>query len=179
MQFYKFVVTTQVFHSSEHSFALVNLKPLVPGHVLVVPRRQVATLGELPSNESVDFFQMVTFVEGAIRKMYAADGMNLAIQDGLAAGQSVPHLHCHIIPRYLQDGFGDDIYKHLETWEGGLIQCRRTEGRGPRVLVPDQPWFEQVTRGMNVRADSERVSRDMPTMESEALKIKQYIQEKL
>lgn len=186
--FYKFPVTGQVFHSTKHTFALVNLKPLVRGHVLVVPKRQVAKLGELPSEECADFFLTVQRVEKAIMAMHGADAMNLAIQDGLAAGQSVPHLHCHLIPRYLTDGFGDGIYKLLEQWEGGLIQCGRDEcngngssngnGYGNVVngLVPSQPWYGQVCQSMNLQADEDRVERTPEDMHKEAEEIRGYME---
>lgn len=174
--FFKFPVTKQVFHFSKHSFALVNLKPLVPGHVLIVPKRQVSKLSDLPNEESIDFFEMVKFVENVIIKKYKADAMNLAIQDGLAAGQSVPHLHCHLIPRYLKDGFGDDIYKHLELWEGGLIQYMTNKGEFKK-LVPDQPWFLQVCENMNIQNDFDRKERGIIEMEQEAFDINKYIKQ--
>lgn len=152
IKFYKFPVTTQVFHVSKHSFALVNLKPIVPGHVLVVPFRQVPTLEELPEIESIDFFQTVLRVEKFIKKVYTSDALNVAIQDGVAAGQSVPHVHCHLIPRYLKDGWGDGIYQVLEENEGLM--------RGK--------WWLQVCEAMQVAKDEERKERTMEVMEKEA-----------
>lgn len=152
IKFYKFPVTTQVFHVSKYSFALVNLKPIVPGHVLVVPFRQVPTLEELPEIESIDFFQTVLRVEKFIKKVYTSDALNVAIQDGVAAGQSVPHVHCHLIPRYLKDGWGDGIYQVLEENEGLM--------RGK--------WWLQVCEAMQVAKDEERKERTMEVMEKEA-----------
>lgn len=149
--FYKFPVTTQIFHVSKHSFALVNLKPIVPGHTLVVPFRKVSTLDELPDNESTDFFQTVKRIQRFIRFVYKCDAINLGIQDGVAAGQSVPHLHCHLIPRYLKDGWGDGIYNALEVNEGMM----------------KQNWWKEVCEPMGIVEDEDRKVRTMQEMEQE------------
>lgn len=113
--FYKFPVEKQVFYRTAHTFALVNLKPLVPGHVLVVPKRtSVLRFGDLTAQESVDYMAALQRVQGLVRKVYKADALNLAIQDGPEAGQLVPHLHTHVIPRFRSDARGDSIHTQLE-----------------------------------------------------------------
>ncbi|KAF3989956.1 hypothetical protein FT663_02065 [Candidozyma haemuli var. vulneris] len=113
--FYQFAVDSQVFFKSKYTYALVNLKPLVPGHVLVVPlRTSVLHFGDLTPSESVDYMTSLQLIQGLIRKVYKADALNIAIQDGPEAGQSVPHLHTHLIPRFKTDGYGDGIYQRLE-----------------------------------------------------------------
>lgn len=149
--FYKFPVPTQVFHISKHSFAIVNLKPIVPGHVLVIPFRRVPRLSDLLEHESIDFFQTVQRVQKFIEKIYCSDGLNFGIQDGLAAGQSVPHVHCHIIPRYLQDGWGDGVYEALENNEGMM----RNE------------WWKRGCKPMGIQNDEDRKPRSMEVMERE------------
>lgn len=161
LQFYKFPVNKQVFHISKHTFAIVNLKPIVPGHVLVIPVRRVARLGELPDCESVDFFRTVQRVEKFVSQLYSADGLNLGIQDGIAAGQSVPHVHCHIIPRYLQDGWGDGVYAALESCEG-LLQ---------------NEWWKQACKPIGETASEERRVRTMDEMEREASWLKKEMKE--
>jgi bis(5'-adenosyl)-triphosphatase len=86
--FNSFQVTTQVFHRTAYSFAIVNLKPLLPGHVLVCPQRVVPRLHDLRPEEVSDLFLTVQKLGAALEKIYAADGLNIAIQDGRAAGQS-------------------------------------------------------------------------------------------
>lgn len=113
--FYQFAVESQVFFKSKYTYALVNIKPLVPGHVLVVPlRTSVLRFGDLTPSESTDYMNSLQLIQGLIRKVYKADALNIAIQDGPEAGQSVPHLHTHLIPRYKIDGYGDGIYQRLE-----------------------------------------------------------------
>ncbi|TID21040.1 hypothetical protein CANINC_003535 [Pichia inconspicua] len=161
LKFYKFPVNKQVFHISKYTFAIVNLKPIVAGHVLVIPFRRVAKLAELPDVESVDFFRTVQRVEKFVTHLYFADGLNLGIQDGLAAGQSIPHVHCHIIPRYLKDGWGDGVYEALESSEG-LLQ---------------NEWWKRVCKPLGETADEERRVRTMEEMEREASWLKKEMME--
>jgi bis(5'-adenosyl)-triphosphatase len=86
--FSKFPVTSQVFHRTTLSFAIVNHKPLLPGHVLVCPQRIVPRLHDLRVDEVTDLFLAVQKIGAVIEKVYKAEGINIAIQDGAAAGQS-------------------------------------------------------------------------------------------
>jgi diadenosine tetraphosphate (Ap4A) HIT family hydrolase len=93
------LVRDQVFYKSNHSFALVNLKPLQVGHVLVCPLRSVDRIQELHDEEINDLAASVLKVRAMLHKEYGALGFNIGIQDGKIAGQSVPHVHVHLIPR--------------------------------------------------------------------------------
>ncbi|AGO09938.1 AaceriAAL053Cp [[Ashbya] aceris (nom. inval.)] len=115
--FSKFPVTSQVFYRTRYSYALVNLKPLVPGHVLVVPLRPTCVhLRDLTPEEHSDYFQTLQVVHQFVQAEFKAAAMNIAIQDGPEAGQTVPHLHTHIIPRYVDGNIGDEIYERLDQW---------------------------------------------------------------
>mmetsp|Transcript_34398 Transcript_34398/g.80301 ORF Transcript_34398/g.80301 Transcript_34398/m.80301 type:complete len:353 (-) Transcript_34398:95-1153(-) len=80
------------------SLAFVNLKPLVPGHVLVTPRRVAPRLADLSEEEFDDLFRTVRLVQAVVERHYGAEASRLGIQDGPDAGQSVPHVHVHILP---------------------------------------------------------------------------------
>ena len=128
----------QVFHLTPHSFALVNLKPLLPGHVLVSPRRRAARLSDLDQAELADLFTTVQRVGRVIERVYQASSLNIAIQDGPDAGQSVPHVHTHIIPRKRLDldskGGSDAIYGMLDGDDGNV-------GRHQYDWVRQRPRF--------------------------------------
>lgn len=144
IHFGPFLVTPQVFHITPLSYALVNLKPLLSGHVLVCPRRVVPRFTSLTPAEVTDLFSTVQRVSRVIERVYGAHALNIAIQDGRAAGQSVEHVHCHIIPRRDADmdakGGGDKLYEMMEGEEGdvgGELKRRQDGEKQGRFVGPD------------------------------------------
>ncbi|KAK4056277.1 Dinucleoside triphosphate hydrolase [Microbotryomycetes sp. JL221] len=114
-KFASFSIVNQVFFQSSLSLGLVNLKPLVPGHVLVIPKRVVPRFRDLTPQEVTDLFASTHQIAAVLEKEYKAHALNLAIQDGVAAGQSVPHVHVHLIPRITGDFEPtDELYNALE-----------------------------------------------------------------
>ncbi|EZG55222.1 histidine triad domain protein [Gregarina niphandrodes] len=89
-----------VFYSSEFSYAFTNLKCFRPGHVLVCPKRVVKYIDELSWVEQKDLVETVQRVAKAMLEFYhlKPSGVTLTLQDGKGAGQSVPHVHYHVIP---------------------------------------------------------------------------------
>ena len=121
----------------------MNLKPLLPGHVLVSPRRIVPRLSDLSQDEVADLFLTAQRVGRMVERVYTASSLNIAMQDGADAGQSVPHVHTHIIPRKAADldnrGGGDAIYGMLEGEEGDVGQHLKERDRGrPQFPVVDE-----------------------------------------
>ncbi|NJQ02679.1 HIT family protein [Streptomyces zingiberis] len=82
--------------------AFLDSRPLFPGHVLVVPRRHAATLTELTEEETGPFFLRVRRITRAVERATAAAGSFVAANNRV--GQSVPHLHVHVVPRNPRDG---------------------------------------------------------------------------
>ena len=82
---------------------LWDTHPVNPGHVLIVPRRHVASLFDSTAAERETLLRLADDARRILAEKHAPDGFNLGINDGLAAGQSVPHLHLHLIPRYRGD----------------------------------------------------------------------------
>lgn len=107
----------------------MNLKPILPGHVLVSPRRCVPRVSDLTPDETADLFLTVRKVGKMVERVYNASSLNIAIQDGVDAGQSVPHVHTHIIPRRKADldhrGGTDAIYDMLDGEEGDIGRIQR------------------------------------------------------
>jgi bis(5'-adenosyl)-triphosphatase len=151
----------QVFHLTSHSFALVNIKPILPGHVLVSPIRSVARLHDLTPTEVSDLFLTVQRVGRMIERVYKATALNIAIQDGSDAGQSVPHVHAHIIPRRAADlPNTDDIYKEMDGPAGdvGKYQDDARRGKFPSV-DPDDSRKLRSAEEMNEEA--KRLAEEM------------------
>lgn len=84
------------------ALAFLDRRPLFPGHTLVVPRRHVETLLELPAALVGPFFEEVRRVAGAVERALDADGTFVALNNRVS--QSVPHLHVHVVPRRFKDG---------------------------------------------------------------------------
>lgn len=109
----------------------MNLKPLLPGHVLVSPRRLVPRFNDLSQQEVQDLFATVQRVSRTIERVFDASALNIAIQDGQDAGQSVPHVHAHIIPRKKHDlPDPDQIYQMMEGEDGDLARQLRERDDG-------------------------------------------------
>ena len=85
--------------------AFPDLHPLTPGHTLIVPVRHVARLLELSDEERRDLWELAIETERKLA-VGGADDFNLAVNDGLAAGQTIGHVHLHVIPR--REGDVDD-----------------------------------------------------------------------
>lgn len=95
--------------SSEHvagndlAFAIRDGFPVSPGHTLVVTRRLVATWFDATPEEQAAVMALVSEVKRQLDERHRPDGYNVGFNAGDAAGQTVPHLHVHVIPRYRGD----------------------------------------------------------------------------
>jgi diadenosine tetraphosphate (Ap4A) HIT family hydrolase len=93
----------EVIASSELSLAFYDGFPVSPGHALVIPRRHVASFFDLTEDEVADMMALVRKVKLLVDARFRPDGYNIGINVGEAAGQSVFHVHMHLIPRYAGD----------------------------------------------------------------------------
>lgn len=84
------------------TLAFLDLRPVFPGHTLVVSRRHVGSLTDLSPGEIAPFFGAVRLLAGAVETAMGAGGTFVAINNRVS--QSVPHLHCHVVPRTKGDG---------------------------------------------------------------------------
>jgi histidine triad (HIT) family protein len=94
-------------YADERAVAFMDIQPVTPGHLLVVPRAHVAYLAELDPETGGHLFQVGMELAAAVRRSHIrSEGVNLFLADGEAAGQEVFHVHLHVIPRFAGDGFG-------------------------------------------------------------------------
>ncbi|XP_066369116.1 bifunctional bis(5'-adenosyl)-triphosphatase/adenylylsulfatase FHIT-like [Miscanthus floridulus] len=111
----------EVFHATPLSYAMVNLRPLLPGHVLVCPKREVKRFTDLSSDETSDLWVTAKEVGVCLEQYHKASSLTFAIQDGPEAGQTVPHVHIHVIPRKKGDfEKNDEIYDAIDVKEKEL-----------------------------------------------------------
>jgi histidine triad (HIT) family protein len=88
----------------EQWFAFLDIFPRRPGHTLVIPRRGVQRLSELNSNERGALMEGVAEVQQVLGRHFSTSDFTVCIHDGPLAGQEVPHVHIHVIPRNEGDG---------------------------------------------------------------------------
>lgn len=93
----------RVFHSSDLILGVWDGFPVSPGHALLVPRRHVATWFDATPEERGELADAIEAARAAILEHHRPDGFNVGMNLGAAAGQTVPHLHVHVIPRYAGD----------------------------------------------------------------------------
>ncbi len=93
---------TPVVFESETAFAFLDHRPLFLGHCLVLPRRHVPTLPDLPTELVGPFFGEVQLLTRAVETAMAAQGTFVAMNNRIS--QSIPHLHVHVVPRNRGDG---------------------------------------------------------------------------
>ena len=87
-----------------HAFVVLNRYPFAAGHLLVVPRRHVADLGDLTDDEADALFRMLRFTVARLRESTAPQGINVGFNLGKAAGAGLAdHLHAHVVPRWEGD----------------------------------------------------------------------------
>ena len=84
-------------------FALMDAFPVSPGHTLIIPHRHVASFFDLKAEEQLDLLAVAQQMKAQLDREFAPSGYNMGLNDGPAAGQTVPHVHLHLIPRYAGD----------------------------------------------------------------------------
>ncbi len=96
-----------VVYADERVIAFMDIQPVNPGHVLVVPRQHVVSVRDLDADLGAQAWQVALRIARALpRAGVRMEGVNLFVADGAAAGQDVFHVHLHVIPRFVGDGFG-------------------------------------------------------------------------
>nr|ACU16812.1 unknown [Glycine max] len=119
---------SSVFYTSNLSLAFVNLRPAVTGHVLVCSKREVKHVADLTDDETVDLWLIAKKLGRQLESYHKASSLTFCIQDGPQAGQSVPHVHIHILPRKSGDyENNDDIYDDINEKEKELNRALKVD----------------------------------------------------
>lgn len=99
-------VPNYTVYEDEHVLAFLDVFPCSKGHTVVIPKEHVSNLLELSEELYAHLFQGVRRAAVRVQEVLKPDAMNIGINNGKVAGQAVPHVHWHIIPRYEGDGGG-------------------------------------------------------------------------
>ena len=95
----------RIVHEDERTLAFMDLFPLTLGHALVIPKAHCDSLLDCDPDDAAAVMRTSQRVAQAAMRAYAPDGLNLLQTNGAAAMQTVFHLHVHVLPRYVGDGF--------------------------------------------------------------------------
>jgi diadenosine tetraphosphate (Ap4A) HIT family hydrolase len=117
--FYDLVHKDRWIHETEFFFVIKDGFPVSPGHCLIISKNLKETFFDLSTNEREELFRLIDVVKEIIEKEHLPDAYNIGMNCGVAAGQSVMHFHCHLIPRYTGD---------MENPKGGIRYCIPSKG---------------------------------------------------
>ncbi len=123
------IPSTKVYED-DAVFAFLDIYPASEGHTLVTPKKHFRDFTDMSAEDVASLFEVARKITAAVEKAFSADGSNIGINNGEAAGQEVPHVHVHVIPRKKGDG-----------------------GRGIKSIV----WTEPDTT--NLKAIAEKIRR--------------------
>ncbi|ADQ65697.1 hit family hydrolase, diadenosine tetraphosphate hydrolase [Halogeometricum borinquense DSM 11551] len=125
-------IPARIVYETDTVLAFLDANPLAPGHTLVVPKEAHERLRDLPDDVATDLWAAVDELTPRVEDAVDADALTVGVNDGEAAGQEVPHVHVHLVPRFDGDGGGpihavagsrpdlsdeelDDIAERIET----------------------------------------------------------------
>jgi len=93
----------RIIDSNDLALVIRDGYPISPAHTLVIPKRHICSWFETTSQEQSAMLDLLRKAKVILEEEFKPDGYNIGINDGPTAGQTVPHLHMHLIPRYKDD----------------------------------------------------------------------------
>jgi len=93
----------RIIDSNDLALVIRDGYPVSPGHTLVIPKRHIGSWFEITPEEQSAMLDLLGRAKAVLEEEFKPDGYNIGINDGPTAGQTVPHLHMHLIPRYKGD----------------------------------------------------------------------------
>jgi histidine triad (HIT) family protein len=97
-------IPSRTVYEDDDVLAFLDVNPLATGHTLVVPKAHHERLNDLPPDLGARVGETLTRLVGPVESAVDADGSTVAFNNGEAAGQEVPHVHGHVVPRFEDDG---------------------------------------------------------------------------
>lgn len=105
-------IPSKTFYEDDDFKVIFDISPASKGHVIILPKYHAANIFELPEEITAKAFVMAKKIATVLKKVLNCDGVNILQNNGEAAGQTVFHLHIHVIPRFNNDNMG-------LTWKQG------------------------------------------------------------
>jgi histidine triad (HIT) family protein len=120
------------------SVAFLDHRPLFPGHCLLVPKRHIETIADLPPELTGPIFENVKLLGRAVEEAVEADGAFIAVNNKVS--QSIPHFHVHVVPRRHKDGLKGFFWpRHPYRDQKHLLETQRAIAARMEVFVPRIP----------------------------------------
>jgi histidine triad (HIT) family protein len=119
-------IPSRMILESKDFYAFMDINPVNEGHSLVIPKEHCENILDFPKAEETDLIEFIKKVAAAVTKAVNADGFNLGMNNGKAAGQLVFHAHFHIIPRFESDG--------LHPWPHKIIASQAMEEIHQKII---------------------------------------------
>lgn len=110
----------EIVFENDHAVAFLDIRPIHPGHTLVVPKTHYDRTIDIPDDELYDVMKAINVVAQSIVDILRPDGYNMFTSNGRAAGQSVFHVHFHVTPRYYHDNIAFRL--SLKTYKQGEMK---------------------------------------------------------
>lgn len=118
-------IPAQKVYEDEKVLAILDIKPVNPGHVLVLPKEHFFDFSDTPSETIKEMVESAKKIIVALKKISGAEGFNITFNTGQAAGQVIFHTHMHVMPRFGGDGY--------ELWHGKDYGPGEFEAMGEKI----------------------------------------------
>jgi len=121
-------IVEKSFYRTKRFSAIYNIAPVLPGHSLIIPNHHYESLFELSEDELGEMMVFARKITSVLITVFVCDGFDWTIQDGVSAGQTVPHLHLHIVPRKSYDlSEKNEWYRKIQQNEAQLLDSEHRE----------------------------------------------------
>ena len=97
-------IPSKKVYEDDTVFAFLDIYPASEGHTLVAPKKHYSNFADMSAEDVASLFEAARKITAAVEKAFSAQGSNIGINNGEVAGQEVPHVHVHVIPRKKGDG---------------------------------------------------------------------------
>ena len=114
------IIKRQIFGETRQFHFFYNHKPVLPGHLLIVPKRHIETILDMNESELAELGLLMKKLSSVLMTAYGCDGIDMSLQNGATAGASVAHIHWHLVPRKAGDIEGDP-----SLWMAKVIEAER------------------------------------------------------
>ncbi|UCH13863.1 MAG: HIT family protein [Bacteroidales bacterium] len=137
------------FFENEDFSAIYNVAPILPGHALVIPKKHITSFLDLPDKDLFEFIKFSRTVIKILSKAFNTEAFNWTLQEKDEAGQSIAHMHIHIIPRKPEDlPHPGDWYPKLKYNINNILDSHKREKLKPEQLKVIVEKLQDISAGI-------------------------------